>query len=308
MQPHEQPLISVIVPCYNVEKYVEQCLHSLVRQTYKNLQIICVNDGSTDKTKDVLDEYDFFYGNIYIIDKPNGGLSSARNAGLNKAYGQLITFVDSDDFLLPDTLSRAAQSFMSDKDLDLYVYGMEAFTEGPSSQDIAAMNAWFKRRIDTNLSNGTVTTMTYKRAQNTNIHVCNKVFKDRLIGRTRFIEGLLYEDIYFMWSCFFKCNKVKYDDFYGYRYRIHSNSIMEKTTKDKNFERAVHHIKNWVHLAEDSIAEDTFFDRQGFLFDLLSKLADRTKEMSPECFNETIDAYCEALKTRFTQLHNERKN
>lgn len=94
-----ESLISIIVPVYNVEKYLGKCLDSIVNQTYSNLEIICVNDGATDSSRSILEKYAAKDQRIKIIDKENGGLSDARNAGLGCASGEYIMFVDSDDWL-----------------------------------------------------------------------------------------------------------------------------------------------------------------------------------------------------------------
>lgn len=94
-----ESVISIIVPVYNVEEYLGQCLDSIVNQTYSNLEIICVNDGATDSSRSILEEYAANDQRIKIIDKENGGLSDARNAGLRFAGGEFIMFVDSDDWL-----------------------------------------------------------------------------------------------------------------------------------------------------------------------------------------------------------------
>ena len=93
--------ISVIVPVYNMEKYLVRCLESIVNQTYPDLEIICVNDGSTDSSAKILETYASKDKRIKLITKENGGLSSARNAGINAATGEFITFVDSDDWIQP---------------------------------------------------------------------------------------------------------------------------------------------------------------------------------------------------------------
>ena len=97
----KREFISVIVPVYNVEYYLKQCLDSIVNQTYRNLEIILVDDGSTDSSGDICDEYAQIDARIKVIHKENGGLSSARNAGLDvcTSGGELIAFVDSDDWL-----------------------------------------------------------------------------------------------------------------------------------------------------------------------------------------------------------------
>lgn len=93
------PKVSVIVPVYNVEKYIEKCLNSLVSQTLKDIELIIVNDGSTDNSKDIIKKFEQKYNNILYLEKPNGGLSDARNYGMNYAKGDYIAFLDSDDYV-----------------------------------------------------------------------------------------------------------------------------------------------------------------------------------------------------------------
>ena len=95
----DEPLISVIVPIYNVEKYLNRCIESIVNQTYKTLEIILVDDGSPDNCPQICDEWKEKDNRIKVIHKKNGGLSDARNAGLDIAQGEYIAFVDGDDFL-----------------------------------------------------------------------------------------------------------------------------------------------------------------------------------------------------------------
>ena len=93
------PLISVIVPIYNVERYLKACVDSIVNQTYSNLEIILVDDGSPDKCPEICDEYAKRDKRIKVIHQENGGLSAARNAGINVVRGEFLTFIDSDDFV-----------------------------------------------------------------------------------------------------------------------------------------------------------------------------------------------------------------
>lgn len=93
------PLISVIVPCYKVERYLPKCIDSILRQTYKNLEVILVDDGSPDRSGEICDTYATKDSRIVVIHKANGGLSDARNVGIDQAKGEWITFIDSDDFV-----------------------------------------------------------------------------------------------------------------------------------------------------------------------------------------------------------------
>ena len=94
-----EPLVSIVIPCYNVKEYLEDAVESVVRQTYSNIEIILVNDGSSDGTSELCDVYARKYKNICVIHKENGGLSSARNAGMQEARGEFIYFLDSDDYI-----------------------------------------------------------------------------------------------------------------------------------------------------------------------------------------------------------------
>ena len=98
------PLITVIVPVYNVEKYLRECIDSILAQTYPNVELILVDDGSKDNSGKICDEYATTNPNVIVIHSKNGGLSAARNKGLDKARGEFIMFVDSDDFIDSNTI------------------------------------------------------------------------------------------------------------------------------------------------------------------------------------------------------------
>ena len=114
----ENKCISIIIPVYNCEKYISRCLRSIINQTYKNLQIIVVNDGSTDNTLNICEDIARNDSRIEIYSKENGGVSSARNLGLKKVKGDYISFVDADDFLEVNMFSKMIYSL---KDEDLIV-------------------------------------------------------------------------------------------------------------------------------------------------------------------------------------------
>jgi glycosyltransferase involved in cell wall biosynthesis len=116
------PKVSIVVPVYNVEDYLRDCLESLANQTYKNIEIICVNDGSTDASQQILNEYKEKYDNIVVIEKTNSGVSSARNVGLEHARGDYVTFVDSDDFLDLETVEKCIYKICS-SDAQILSYG-----------------------------------------------------------------------------------------------------------------------------------------------------------------------------------------
>lgn len=120
------PKISIIVPCYNVEKYVVKCLDSLVKQTFTEIEIVAVNDGSTDRTSDILDKYAKKDSRIVIINQKNQGLSGARNTGIEKARGKYVILVDGDDWIDPETCVTAYNTAINnDADVVMWSYVRE---------------------------------------------------------------------------------------------------------------------------------------------------------------------------------------
>ena len=131
-----QPTISIIVPVYNVEKYLPQCLDSLVNQTYKNLEIICVNDGSTDGSLEILKKYAEKDSRVKVVSKENEGASVARNAALDMATGTYLMFVDSDDWIELNTCECAIQA-MTDYNVDLVMWDyIREFSSGSKPKNI----------------------------------------------------------------------------------------------------------------------------------------------------------------------------
>src|SRR5699024_4231172 len=121
------PLVSVIIPVYNVENYLEECLNTVLNQSYKNIETIAINDGSTDDSAKILEIYKKKY-NIKLIHQTNQGQSVARNRGINIAQGKYIYFLDADDFIEYNTL-EIAMSNIIEYDLDLIQFGAKSFSQ-----------------------------------------------------------------------------------------------------------------------------------------------------------------------------------
>lgn len=122
MNSPSSPLLSVILPIYNTEPWLRRCLDSICNQTLRDIEIICVNDGSTDHSADILEEYAARDPRIRVIHQENGGLSAARNTGLAACRTELITTVDSDDYIEPDTYAELLPHMT--EDIDLICYGV----------------------------------------------------------------------------------------------------------------------------------------------------------------------------------------
>lgn len=128
----KRPVVSVLVPVYNVEKYLSRCLDSILQQTLSNIEVICVNDGSTDRSAQILADYAEMDKRIIVLTKENGGLPSARNAALDKACGKYVGFVDSDDYIQPDMFERLVNT-AEEKSSDIVICGANIFPETPKA-------------------------------------------------------------------------------------------------------------------------------------------------------------------------------
>lgn len=187
----EQPLISVIIPVYNTAPYLARCLDSVLNNTYRNLEVICVNDGSTDNSLKILRGYEQQDSRVIVIDKPNGGVSSARNMGLDRMTGDYMTFVDSDDYLHPQFFSllyEALQSTGSDVAAADY---RDVFD--PEPVEMAELSFSEKRCSRVGLSSACCSRLL-------SICCCCKLAACRLVGNTRFKTDFSYgeDTLFFM--------------------------------------------------------------------------------------------------------------
>lgn len=213
-----RPKISVIVPCYNVEKYVEECLESIINQTYSNLEIILVDDGSKDSTGSILDRYATKDDRIVVIHKPNGGLSSARNAGLDIMTGDLVSFIDSDDFVDIRLYQCVVSAWSKNRDVDFVQFGYESF----SDDDVISA------------SKDTPTFDIISREKAIGCHVIlfkyncvwGKIFKKDVFSSIRFMEGRIVEDLPVSLEVYYNSHKIININTYLYYYRVRQGSIM----------------------------------------------------------------------------------
>lgn len=129
-----QPLVSVLIPVYNVEEYLERCLDSVLNQSLTRIEVICVNDGSTDKSLEILKKYQENDSRVIIVNKENGGLPSARNAGIERARGEYVGFVDSDDYVQPDMFEKLYNTAKREKS-EVVVCGANILPETPRASD-----------------------------------------------------------------------------------------------------------------------------------------------------------------------------
>lgn len=217
--------VSVIIPIYNVEKYLVKCINSVINQTYKNIEIICVNDGSTDNSLAILKNLSQKDSRIKIINKKNGGLSSARNEGLKHVTSEYVYFLDSDDWIEPDTI-RLLLCKMLSNDVDCVIHSVKLIPENDNckSRVIECQN-WFDSK---NKPDGIYDVISEINQDIPSV-AWNKLYKMEIIDKynCKFPEDLIEEDEAFIWIYMIHCKRYYYLNNQFYNYLIKSNSIME---------------------------------------------------------------------------------
>lgn len=218
-------MISIIVPVYNCEQYLPKCLDSLIHQTYQNVEILLIDDGSTDSSTSMCDEYACNNSKVKVIHKENGGVSSARNAGIQAATGDYIMFVDSDDWLELDACEKIAAALHS----GIQLYFWASYIDETTFLPITARESIDKVASDIIACNG--------KDQNGYIRaVWAKVFASKLAKRAAFPEDFyIGEDACFLLNCLQQITDIRQIMFVNqgwYHYRIVANSAVRKYKPD----------------------------------------------------------------------------
>lgn len=236
-------LVSIIVPVYKVEQYLKRCMDSILNQTYKNIEVIMVNDGSPDNCPALCDEYEKIDSRVRVIHKENGGLSSARNVALDTLNGDYVFFVDSDDWLALDTLEVLNEYL--EKDYDMISFQRTYLTEekvvekgekNPKDMDVSQyIDASFLGRYD--------------------FFVTTKIFKTEVFNNVRFLEGRNYEDLEIMHRLFLNMKKVVGLDYFLYYYWKGNEGAITNTITMKNIKD--HYLSaNEIYRASKKYLED----------------------------------------------------
>ena len=221
--------LSVVVPIYNVEKYIKQCLDSLVNQTLSNIEIILVNDGSTDNSEAICQSYAEHDSRVKLFSKPNGGLSDARNFGLQKVTSSVVGFVDSDDYVDLDMFEVLIE-LKQRSHAEIAVGGVKmAANDGDVYMVRAVQDELIADRHD-----AMEELLKSKRITNS---VCNKVFDISLFEQIEFPVGKLYEDEYVTYKLFDRAETIAMTNQVFYYYRSSPNSITHKAFSEREFDR-----------------------------------------------------------------------
>lgn len=218
----EKPLISIIIPVYKVEKYLEKCIKSVLDQTYKNIQIILVDDGSPDNCGNICDDYARVDNRIEVIHKANGGLSEARNVGLKVARGEYIGFVDSDDYVSNEMFENLYNTLISN-DVDVSICNFYTVINNKNIIKNADNGVEIYNKLEILKE-----ILLDKKIQS---YAWNKLYKRELFKDIEYPVGKKYEDIGTTFYILEKCNKIAVSGSPEYYYITRGDSIVNNNTE-----------------------------------------------------------------------------
>ena len=271
------PKVSVIIPIYNVELYLRECLDSVVNQTLKDIEIICVDDGSPDHSAEIAAEYVEKYDNVKLIHKENGGLSSARNAGLDVAQGEYVYFLDSDDYIIPETLEEL-YSKASANELDVIFFDAVPLFENEEirKKNISYTNYYTRKKSYPDVYTGQDIFVQMRTNGDFRESVCLQFFRRDLLEKNhlRFLEGLTHEDLLFTFRCVMLAEKAGAVNAYYYYRRVHEDTIMTKPKAMRNVEGyIVSYAEALLFLRNITVQEDAAPIIHAYLYNSLYRNA-----------------------------------
>jgi len=217
------PIISIIVPVFNTAQYLARCIDSLLLQDFNDIEIVCINDGSTDDSLSILEQYEKLDPRIIIVSQKNAGLAAARNAGISVSKAPYIMFCDSDDWFEHKTCSTMLGALLK-YNVDLAICGVSMIYDVPEEL-IMDENEYFRLRFSGREP------VTLSLILQTNVSSCNKIFRRDIIDKYQisYPEGFLYEDSFFYDTYMSVSTSIFFVDSQLYNYYRHPNSIMSGT-------------------------------------------------------------------------------
>ena len=261
--------ISVIIPAYNVETYIDTCLDSLVNQTFGNLEILVIDDGSNDSTGSRCDEWEIKDKRIKVIHTKNCGVSHARNVGLNNAHGDYIGFVDADDWVDEDTYEQLLRELVNNNaDVAGGGYIREEENGGYITLKKGSSVVYSREEILQEIFSCDVPKLLYW-------ELCDKLFKKELVTNVRFDESIgTAEDKLFFWQVMKKANRFAYAPLFKYHYRMRQGSAVHSGITDKT----ISSLKSERYIWE--MARDEKYDLRRIMFEnYASNLLGCTRQM-----------------------------
>lgn len=272
--------ISVIIPVYNDEKYLKECLNSIIKQTYKNLEIILVDDGSTDGTAEICEHYRDKDERIRVLHKENEGIGPSRNAGLAMATGEYVLFVDGDDWITSDHI-EGLYNLLKKYNADIAVGNFEEYKQKSSMfsfwinekqyfEKCYSVQDWFKLEYDSTFFNLSLVFVV----------PWDKLYKRSLFMNIAYPVSKTTEDDFTTWKIYLLANKIAYENKAIYYHRLHEGSISNKFDKSKVY--PIESVEERIAILkmigfDTSLEEDALLWRLGVARDNALKSGDYIK-------------------------------
>lgn len=270
------PLITVIVPIYKVEQYLSLCIESILKQTYTNLEIILVDDGSPDQCGKICDCYAKVDSRIKVIHKINGGLSDARNTAIEIMNGNYLLFIDSDDYVAENHIEHLF-NLIDETKADMAIEIWQTFYENT----FPSVNKSEKEIKEIITPEKALTKMFYQKDFDTS--ACAKLYKRELFNGIRYPKGLLYEDLFTTYRLIQQCEKIVYSNHKGYYYLLRNTSIEGAPFKPLKYESCLKVIEQ---LENDKISMSSNVQKAldsrivSFVFHILLEIPNESKYLN----------------------------
>lgn len=243
--------VSVIVPVYNVEKYLNKCIKSLLDQDFENYEIILIDDGSTDNSGRICDSYSSNYGNISVYHKKNGGLSDSRNYGIEKSSANYITFVDSDDYVTTDYISTLYE-LIHNNDADMSACSTFMTSEKNLKRTYKEYNV---KKIDSS----EMLKVIFIKEYGIGVSTWAKMYKKSLFDNIKFPVNKIHEDLLTTPFIVDKCRKIMITNVAKYYYNVRENSITTREinlSRDKQLFDGLNKIKKFILLKYPTLIDE----------------------------------------------------
>lgn len=292
---------SIIIPVYNVENYIDKCLESILKQSYEKYEVIIVNDGSPDNSVDIINKYVKKDDRFRLFNKENGGLSDARNYGVKQADGDVILFIDGDDYIDCDLLSNLNKEFLISRDIDVVRFQLRLVDENGVALEQPSYKVF-----------SNVPSIDSYKIMLENIYVdvaCGYAYKRDFFLQNHFeyAKGRIHEDLGLTHLILVKSNNISSIDYVGYNYVQRDGSIMNTYNRKQNLRKVydtLFHFDNYVKILEkdSSIPKE---NKKLLLNYMFSNIVGRSKLLQ----GNDLKDYIKELKKRkiYKLLNNETK-
>ena len=277
-----KPIVSIIVPIYNVEEYLYKCINSVLNQTFKNFELILVNDGSTDNSGKICDEYKKKDDRIKVIHQENGGVSSARNTGIKNAKGMFIGFVDPDDWIYPDMFEKLYNNIIENNaDISICKHCREI-------NGISNSKTYNSHEIIKTMDNKEAMHELFK-GNLYRFALWNKLYKKECFENVSFPNGRIHEDLSTSYKIFSNANYIVFTDYVGYVYVKRVDSILTTRFNEKRLQAFIgwneilnYMKKNYIDIYDTVVACFTYWsiDNMYYILDQVSEAEDKKKYLN----------------------------